>query len=135
MGIIRVAMHAEDARASLHDPAARKAMDARLARAEGQVRAIRRMIADEAPCEDIALQLAAARKALDRAFSDLTDGAAGARATLAVQGRTLVVPRAARGVARFDFAELCATALGAADYLTLATHYYTLIASSSRGRS
>ena len=71
MGIIRVAMHAEDARASLHDPAARKAMDARLARAEGQVRAIRRMIADEAPCEDIALQLAAARKALDRAFYEM----------------------------------------------------------------
>ena len=68
-----------------------------------------------------------ADRALDQAFADLTDGAAGARATLAVQGRTLVVPRAARGVARFDFAELCETALGAADYLALATHYHTLI--------
>ena len=56
---------------ALHDPAARKAMDARLARAEGQVRGIRRMIAEGDPCESIALQLAAARKALDRAFYEM----------------------------------------------------------------
>ena len=56
---------------ALHEPAARKAMDARLARAEGQVRGIRRMIAAEEPCEAIALQLAAARKALDRAFYEM----------------------------------------------------------------
>jgi DNA-binding FrmR family transcriptional regulator len=48
-----------------------KAMDGRLARAEGQVRAIRRMIAAGESCEDIALQLAAARKALDRAFYEM----------------------------------------------------------------
>lgn len=70
--------------ATLHDPKAMKAMDARLARAEGQVRAIRRMIASGEPCEDIALQLAAARKALDRAFYEMvscmirTDPPAGA---------------------------------------------------------
>ncbi|MGE5104083.1 MAG: metal-sensing transcriptional repressor [Betaproteobacteria bacterium] len=46
-------------------------MDTRLARAEGQVRAIRRMIAAGESCEDIALQLAAARKALDRAFYEM----------------------------------------------------------------
>jgi CsoR family transcriptional regulator, copper-sensing transcriptional repressor len=57
--------------ASLHEPDARRAMDARLARAEGQVRAIRRMIATEEACEDIALQLAAVRKALDRAFYEM----------------------------------------------------------------
>ena len=71
---------------ALHDPAARKAMDVRLARAEGQVRGIRRMIADDEPCEAIALQLAAARKALDRAFYEMvscmirTDPPTGARA-------------------------------------------------------
>ncbi|MGE5146888.1 MAG: cell division protein ZapE [Candidatus Eiseniibacteriota bacterium] len=69
----------------------------------------------------------AADAALDAAFAELTDGAKGALATLSVQGRTLVVPRAARGVARFDFAALCGAALGAADYLALATHYHTLI--------
>jgi DNA-binding FrmR family transcriptional regulator len=55
----------------LHDPSATKAMDARLARVEGQVRALRRMIAEDRPCEDIALQLAAARRALDRAFYEM----------------------------------------------------------------
>ena len=56
---------------TLHDPAAIKAIDGRLARAEGQVRGIRRMIADAESCENIALQLAAARKALDRAFYEM----------------------------------------------------------------
>jgi len=55
----------------LHEPKAMKAMDGRLARAEGQVRAVRRMIAAGQSCEDIALQLAAARKALDRAFYEM----------------------------------------------------------------
>jgi len=55
----------------MHDPEAKKAMDARLARIEGQVRALRRMISDDEPCEAIAQQLAAARKALDRAFYEM----------------------------------------------------------------
>ena len=50
---------------------AKKAMDARLARVEGQVRAVRRMIGADESCEDIAQQLAAARKALDRAFYEM----------------------------------------------------------------
>ncbi|HEX8013260.1 MAG TPA: metal-sensitive transcriptional regulator [Casimicrobiaceae bacterium] len=56
---------------ALHDPDAKKAMEARLARIEGQVRAVRRMIVEDHPCEAIALQLAAARKALDRAFYEM----------------------------------------------------------------
>jgi CsoR family transcriptional regulator, copper-sensing transcriptional repressor len=56
---------------ALHDPDAKKAMDVRLARVEGQVRAVRRMIVEDEPCEAIALQLAAARKALDRAFYEM----------------------------------------------------------------
>ena len=55
----------------MHDPEAKKAMDARLARIEGQVRAVRRMIGADEPCENIAQQLAAARKALDRAFYEM----------------------------------------------------------------
>ena len=31
------------------------------------------------------------------------------------------------GVARFDFADLCVRALGAADYLAIAWHYHTVI--------
>jgi CsoR family transcriptional regulator, copper-sensing transcriptional repressor len=56
---------------ALHDPVAKKAIDARLARIEGQVRAVRRMIDADEPCEEIALQLSAARKALDRAFYEM----------------------------------------------------------------
>lgn len=48
---------------------------------------------------------------------------------LLVQGRKLLVPVSARGVARFAFPDLCARALGAADYIALATHFHTLILS------
>lgn len=56
---------------TLHDPEAKKAMDARLARIEGQVRAVRRMIEEDRSCESIAQQLSAARRALDRAFYEM----------------------------------------------------------------
>ena len=55
----------------MHDPEAKKAMDARLARIEGQVRAVRRMIGEDQACESIAQQLSAARRALDRAFYEM----------------------------------------------------------------
>jgi DNA-binding FrmR family transcriptional regulator len=58
-------------RPSMHDPEDKKAIEARLARVEGQVRGVRRMIGEDQPCEDIALQLAAARKALDRVFYEM----------------------------------------------------------------
>ena len=57
--------------ARMHDPEAKKAMDVRLARIEGQVRAVRRMIAEDEACESIAQQLSAARRALDRAFYEM----------------------------------------------------------------
>lgn len=50
---------------------ARRALVLRLKRAEGQLRAIQRMIEEGSDCEPIAQQLAAARKALDRAFFEL----------------------------------------------------------------
>jgi DNA-binding FrmR family transcriptional regulator len=56
---------------TFHDDTAKRALDARLARVEGQVRGVRRMIAEDSRCEDVALQLAAARKALDRAFYEM----------------------------------------------------------------
>ena len=55
----------------MHDPEAKQAMLARLARAEGQVRAIQRMIERDEECEAIAQQLSASRKALDRAFYEM----------------------------------------------------------------
>jgi cell division protein ZapE len=70
---------------------------------------------------------AAAESALARAFAQLTDSAAGAPTTLVVQGRTIAVPQAAKGVACFGFAELCERPLGAADYIAIATHFHTVI--------
>ena len=67
--------------------------------------------------------------ALEAAFAELTDGEAGAPLTLAVNGRSLAVPRAARNVAWFDFADLCEKPLGAADYLAIAERFHTVILS------
>lgn len=65
--------------------------------------------------------------ALDAAFLNLTDGDGGAPLRLAVKGRTLTVPAAAKGVARFSFADLCAGPLGAADYLEIAARFHTVV--------
>ncbi|HXQ51316.1 MAG TPA: cell division protein ZapE [Stellaceae bacterium] len=65
--------------------------------------------------------------ALEAAFADLTGGASGERASLVVQGRTLAVPRAAKGVAWFDFAQLCGAALGPADYLALCRNFRSFV--------
>jgi cell division protein ZapE len=69
----------------------------------------------------------AARRALDKAFAALTDGAPGAPAALTVKGRQVAVPVAARGVARFGFDDLCARPLGAADYIAIATAYKAVL--------
>jgi cell division protein ZapE len=67
------------------------------------------------------------RRELDRAFVRLTGGSAVRPVTLTVMGRELVVPQASDGVARFDFDQLCNTALGAGDYLAIATQFHTLV--------
>ncbi|MBR0645225.1 cell division protein ZapE [Plastoroseomonas hellenica] len=68
-----------------------------------------------------------AERALDAAFRELTGAAHGEPTRLSVLGRWLEVPQAARGVARFDFDELCGKPLGPADYLAIATHFHTLV--------
>jgi cell division protein ZapE len=67
--------------------------------------------------------------ALDAAFAALTDNAAGEPAELTATGRKVIVPLAAKGVARFSFAELCEKPLGAPDYLAIARAYHTVILS------
>ena len=61
------------------------------------------------------------------AFQRLSGGAAPSPGSLTVLGRRLDVPRQAGPVAWFDFDELCARPLGAADYLALATHYAVIL--------
>jgi cell division protein ZapE len=68
-----------------------------------------------------------ARQALETAFAELTDGAAGKSASLTVKGRQIPVPRAARNVAWFGFADLCANPLAAADYLAIAERFAAII--------
>lgn len=48
-----------------------KKLMTRLRRVEGQIRGVQGMIASGADCEALAQQLAAARKALDRAFYEM----------------------------------------------------------------
>lgn len=65
--------------------------------------------------------------AMNTAFARLTAGATPGPEMLDVQGRRLGVQKQAMGVARFSFEELCTKPLGAADYLTLARHYHTVL--------
>jgi cell division protein ZapE len=67
------------------------------------------------------------RAAMDAVWDDLTGGAAGEKLTLSLKGRTIALPRFARGVGRADFDTLCAKALGPADYLAVARAVETLI--------
>jgi DNA-binding FrmR family transcriptional regulator len=50
------------------DAGKKKALCARLARIEGQLRGLQKLIDGDADCEKIAQQMAAARKALDKSF-------------------------------------------------------------------
>ena len=54
--------------------------------------------------------------ALDAAWRRLAGGHAGGAQELALKGRTVHVPRATMGVARFSFHDLCERPLAAADY-------------------
>ena len=57
------------------------------------------------------------------AFARLTGDAEPTARMLTVQQRRIEVPRQAGSVAWFDFDELCARPLGAADYMAIATHF------------
>jgi cell division protein ZapE len=65
--------------------------------------------------------------AMNAAWQSLTDCAHGRPSTLTVLGRVLAVPQAARGVARFSFADLCVSPLAAADYLAIAHAFRTVL--------
>jgi cell division protein ZapE len=70
---------------------------------------------------------AAADAAMDQAWRRLTGGHRGAAHDVISKGRAIHVPRAAMGVARFSFADLCERPLGALDYLKLAHEFHTLL--------
>jgi cell division protein ZapE len=70
---------------------------------------------------------APARRALDAIWRRLTGTATGNPAALTNHGRTITVPEAAEGVARFPFDALCRVPLGASDYLAIARAYHTVM--------
>ena len=70
---------------------------------------------------------AKAERALDIAWRRLVGDHAGAPLELTVKGHGVKVPKAAMGVARFGFDDLCAQPLGAGDYLKVAREFHTLI--------
>lgn len=68
-----------------------------------------------------------ASSALDQIFLELTDCPRGRPCELTVHGRALMVPEAAKGVARFTFDALCGQPLGPADYLAVAHTFHTVL--------
>ncbi len=75
---------------------------------------------------------AAASAALDRLFTSLTGQPRGRPVALPLLGRTVRVPQAAEGVARFSFAELVEQPFGAADFLALAQNFHTVMVDGIR---
>ena len=65
--------------------------------------------------------------AMDAHWQRLTGGHPAECTTLQVLGRELMVPKAAMGVARFRFEDLCAQPLGARDYLAIAHAFHTIM--------
>jgi len=70
---------------------------------------------------------AKAGSALDEAWRRLAGGHAGVPQELTVKGHPVRVPKAAMGVARFSFDDLCAQPLAAGDYLRIAHEFHTVI--------
>jgi cell division protein ZapE len=70
---------------------------------------------------------ARAKAELDRHWDRLTGRHPGREESVHVKGRSVRVPTASMGIARFDFRELCELPLGSLDYLHLAHAYHTLI--------
>ncbi len=70
---------------------------------------------------------ARAKAELDKHWDRLTGRHPGREESVRVKGRSVRVPAASMGIARFDFKDLCEVPLGALDYLHLAHAYHTII--------
>ncbi len=71
---------------------------------------------------------ASEKKAFDKLFYDLVGSSAVAPTQIETSGRKIIVPQATvkKGICRFDFADLCKKALGAADYLVIGQSFDTV---------
>ena len=68
-----------------------------------------------------------AAAALDAAWRRLVGSGSGMPQELSIRGRKLRIPRAAMGVARFFFHDLCEQPLAAVDFLRIAHEFHTVI--------
>jgi cell division protein ZapE len=65
--------------------------------------------------------------ALDATWRRLVGNLPGSAQDIVVKGHTVHVPKAAMGVARFSFSDLCSKPLAAGDYLRLAHDFHTIL--------
>lgn len=64
-----------------------------------------------------------AERHMDEAWAIATEGGEPVAEKIELKGRSIDIPKAAKGFARFTFEELCSRPLGARDYLALVKHY------------
>lgn len=76
--------------------------------------------------EEVYMTGADAGHRMDDAFLRLTHGVEAKSSVAEVQGHALPIPLSAGDIARFHFADLCAKALGAADYEYISQHFNTV---------
>jgi cell division protein ZapE len=65
-------------------------------------------------------------QSFEAAWHRITEGAKPRTENIEMQGRSIAVPAAALGAARFSFHDLCAKPLGASDYMAIAERYRTV---------
>ncbi|MCD6035876.1 MAG: ATPase [Rickettsiales bacterium] len=70
-----------------------------------------------------------AKQFMETTFASLTNHASPIPTTLHMQGRELLLPKTAGGVAMASFHDLCEAALGSADYLEIAQEFNVLLLS------
>jgi cell division protein ZapE len=68
-----------------------------------------------------------AQQQIDEVWRKLAGRERGAPCDLSYRGRTIHVPFAGNGAARFDFADLCHRPLGAADFVQIAHNFHTVL--------
>jgi cell division protein ZapE len=68
-----------------------------------------------------------ARDAIERTWTLVAGPDGGSPVELPMKGRSIEVPLAGAGAARFDFADLCRRPLGAADFLRIAQSFHTVV--------
>ena len=68
-----------------------------------------------------------AQQQIDEIWRKLAGRSGGAPCDLSYRGRTIHVPFAGNGAARFDFTDLCHQPLGAADFVQIAHNFHTVV--------